>query len=545
MARFIVANRRPLSAQTPSNVANLAAFPFMLTATGTMGVSGASPSLADVDVTPADFVEKARGTFSDAKSKLATDLDIASISEPNATTGMWQIQLEGDADDLQKLLTKMPDDIIGEPALERHPASRSFRLLPLELAAKGRTLPPTGVGNAVNVVVHAYDKPLPGATASLVLTDSNGRGAQTLLSGTTESNGYVSLPYDPNLWMPMLLMIEPQHGFWNRWLTYPQRDISVDLQPLPKTGPIGWWHLAVSSGYSNKDHGAGIRIGVVDTGVGPHPYLSHVKSLGAVINGQYDPRPEAGLDAVGHGTHVSGIIAARPVQGSGDYVGIAQGADVVVIRVFPEQGNANQGDIAEAIQRLALDRVDVINLSLGGAQSSTIERDAVRMASNMGTLCIGAAGNNFGQPIMYPAGYPEVVSVSAVGVVGAYPAASMEAYSLPIQSDRYASNYLYLANFSNIGPEMTCTAPGVGIISTVPSRSEVAAPYAAQSGTSMACPIASAALATVLANDLVYRGLPRSQERVQRASTLLAASLKPLGLSPLYIGNGLSQAWPI
>src|SRR5262249_7549133 len=140
---------------------------------------------------------------------------------------------------------------------------------------------------------------------------------------------------------------------------------------------------------------------------------------------------QAAADVLGHGTHVSGIIGARPVEGSGDFAGLAEGAEIMVIRVFPQNGDANQGDIAEAIQRLATENCDLINLSLGGAQASDIERDAVRMAAARGSLCIAAAGNSFGQPIMYPAAYPEVAAVSAIGVVGAYPPGTLEAQSLP------------------------------------------------------------------------------------------------------------------
>jgi subtilisin family serine protease len=344
--------------------------------------------------------------------------------------------------------------------------------------------------------------------------------------------------------MPSLLMVEPDSGTWNWWQNYPQGSVSIDLQPLPKGGPLGWWHYLAGVQQDGARRGAGIRIGVVDTGLGSHPYLSHVKSLGAVINGAHDTSAKAGLDVLGHGTHVSGIMAARPPQGSNDYAGVASGADVSVIRVFPPQGEANQGDIAEAIDLLSEQGADLINLSLGGPQPSEIERDALRAAVGRGTLCIGAAGNNFGQPVMYPSAYPEVASVSAIGLAGIYPAGSMEAQSLPSQYDRYTADNLFIANFSNLGPQLICTAPGVGIISTVPAENGNAAPYAARSGTSMAAPVACGALASVLAQDTVYRDMKRGPERAQRAATILFASLRPLGLNPVYAGYGLSQAWP-
>jgi subtilisin family serine protease len=274
--------------------------------------------------------------------------------------------------------------------------------------------------------------------------------------------------------------------------------------------------------------------------------VEHVTSIGAITGGQYDPG--AGQDVVGHGTHVSGIIGARPVEGSGDYCGIADGAEIICIRVFTREGETNQGDVAEAIDRLVLEHdVHLINLSLGGTQPSQIEQDALRTALIFGTLCIAASGNNFSQPVMYPGAYPEALAVSAVGRVGAYPPSSLEAHScptLPTQLDRIGPYGLFVADFSNIGPQTSCTAPGVGIISTFPARPEVVAPYAAASGTSMAAPIVCASLATVLAQDANYHALPSRVERAQWASAVLLASLRPLGLSWVYVGGGLVQAWP-
>ena len=47
---------------------------------------------------------------------------------------------------------------------------------------------------------------------------------------------------------------------------------------------------------------AKIKIGVIDTGVGPHPYLDHVKKVGSILEGKFDP--SGGDDVTGHGSHV-------------------------------------------------------------------------------------------------------------------------------------------------------------------------------------------------------------------------------------------------
>ena len=121
----------------------------------------------------------------------------------------------------------------------------------------------------------------------------------------------------------------------------------------------------------------------------------------------------------------------------------------------------------------------------------------------------------------------------------------MAAHCLPLQADKFARVDCFLADFSDFGPEIFCAAPGVGVISTVPARAEAVAPYAGMSGTSMASPIVCGALATLLSHDRAYMGLPRVVRRAQWAAAKLAASLQPVGLSPLYVGGGVSRAWPI
>ena len=86
--------------------------------------------------------------------------------------------------------------------------------------------------------------------------------------------------------------------------------------------------------------GRGIRVGVVDTGAGPHPCLQHIASVGAFLGGNSLP-PGLGADVGEHGSHVSGTIGARPAE-TGHYAGIAPGCDLLTARVFtgPMAGRA-------------------------------------------------------------------------------------------------------------------------------------------------------------------------------------------------------------
>lgn len=78
--------------------------------------------------------------------------------------------------------------------------------------------------------------------------------------------------------------------------------------------------------------GNGIKIGIIDTGCGPDRALSHVTPVGAYIDGlRYGAGDTTDVDT--HGSHTAGIIGARPFS-SGDYAGIAPGAELFAMRVF-------------------------------------------------------------------------------------------------------------------------------------------------------------------------------------------------------------------
>ena len=270
------------------------------------------------------------------------------------------------------------------------------------------------------------------------------------------------------------------------------------------------------------------------------PHARHLR--GGLYQRRTRRAPAAANDVADHGTHIAGLLGARPSAASSDFAGIAPAAELVAARVYRDSAStASNGDIAAAIDALAHDhQCDLINLSLGGTDHSDIELDAVQAALAAGTLVLAAAGNA-GGPIDYPAAYPGVVAISALGLTGAFPANSVDALAVPSAADRFAGN-LFEAGFNNTGPHMACTAPGVGIVFTVPGGDPADAAYAAMSGTSMACPAVCAALATLLSADPNYRKLPRDIKRAQYAWNVLVRNLRRLGLNSTYEGYGVPTA---
>lgn len=216
---------------------------------------------------------------------------------------------------------------------------------------------------------------------------------------------------------------------------------------LPAVGTEDGWKITRGS--------KNIKIAVVDTGVD----LDHPDLKGRLIDGfnalDHNSPPE---DDNGHGTHVAGIIASDTNNGEG-VAGITWYNPIMPVKVMNSKGHGGSFDVAQGI-RWAVDHgANVINLSLGNYQTSSVLQDAIKYAQKKDVVVISAAGNDNTNQTSYPAAYPGVLGVAAVDFDG------------------------NRAKFSNYGDYVDVAAPGVDIPSTY-----VNGKYAALSGTSMAAP---------------------------------------------------------
>ena len=209
---------------------------------------------------------------------------------------------------------------------------------------------------------------------------------------------------------------------------------------------------------------SGQKVAVVDTGVdGGHPDLS-----GVVLPGYdaFTPGGDGRNDANGHGTHVAGIVAALTGNGAG-VEGLARGAKILPVKVLEDDGSGFSSDVAQGILWAIGNGATVINLSLGAPTTSAVVDQAIREAISKGVVVVAASGNEGakGNPVMWPAALPEVVSVGATDDTDAR------------------------ASFSGYGDWLDLVAPGVQIASTMNGE------YMYSSGTSMAAPYVSASAA--------------------------------------------------
>ena len=251
------------------------------------------------------------------------------------------------------------------------------------------------------------------------------------------------------------------------------------------------WYLkriGVPSAWKHTQ-GKGIVVAVIDTGVDArHADLKKNLLKGTdALNNDSDP-----TDPQGHGTSVSGIIAAVTNNKIG-VAGIAPQAKILPIRACSAVGentcdvDATTNAILYAVQQGA----DVINMSLGGTLPWPPQEAAILAATAAGSLLVASAGNETTPACGFPAANPAAICVGASdGLDG-------------------------IAVFSNYGVRLDVVAPGVGLWTT-----ERAGLYTSFQGTSAAAPVVSGVAAL-----LMSMGAPNVL-----AAQIMRATAKDLGL---------------
>jgi subtilisin family serine protease len=290
--------------------------------------------------------------------------------------------------------------------------------------------------------------------------------------------------------------------------------LGVGITHVHPDGQTNLWAVNASQAWAITKGDSSIYVAVLDTGVDPTQAQLGSK---VVVGGNecIEDRPLcSGLyDQNGHGTFVTGLIAAAAGDGVG-IAGLGWNTKVLDIKVLDSTGH---GDIPDEVNgiRTALDAsgVRVINLSWtdnacpSGTPASACtpdpqEQGAIESAVAHGVVVVAAAGGDNYPPSdepVYPADYPGVLSVAAgtdQGVVD------------PVDGGPYE-------DFSAYGNTANIAAPGINVLSTWYDGN-----YAVLSGTSFAAPLVAAAAALVMAADPKLTGPQVDTLLVQNASSL-------------------------
>lgn len=268
--------------------------------------------------------------------------------------------------------------------------------------------------------------------------------------------------------------------------------------------------------WEESNQGEGIVVAVIDTGVDTdHPDLKDQIIGGRNFTTDYNGNPDVYEDNNGHGTHVSGTIAAS--LNNDGVVGVAPKAKILSLKVLSGEGFGNYEWIISAINYAVEwrgpknERVRVISMSLGGPEDVPELHNAIKNAVSEGVSVVVAAGNEGDDredtfEYSYPGSYNEVIQVGAV------------------------NHDLDLAPFTNTNTEVDLVAPGVNVVSTYLDNK-----YASLSGTSMATPHVAGALALLI--NLSEKEFNRSLIETEIYAQLVRRTL-PLGFRKSSEGNG-------
>lgn len=197
--------------------------------------------------------------------------------------------------------------------------------------------------------------------------------------------------------------------------------------------------------------GLNVRVGIIDTGIDEEHSNTGQLRQSFVSAKDFTNSRYGYYDSHGHGTHVAGVVSAFDHS-------LATGSSLYIAKALGDDGSGSNTSVANAINWLVDEEVDIINMSLGSSSRSRLIGEAISRAASKGIISLAASGNDSGV-IGWPARESSAFSVGAI--------------------DRNKS----IAGFSNFGPNLDGVGPGVRIRSLYCNGG-----YAVLSGTSMATP---------------------------------------------------------
>ncbi len=263
--------------------------------------------------------------------------------------------------------------------------------------------------------------------------------------------------------------------------------------------------LGADIAHAKGFYGSGIGVAVLDSGILPHPdFVEKRNRIAAFVDfteesvcplcAQGQHRGAEFRDPAGHGTHVAGILGGDGNRSYGKYCGLAPECHIICCRVLDENGEGSAGSVRDAIHWVIAHKdeyeIRILNISFGSTESGntvTEELNAIaESAWDAGLVVVASAGNSGPMPgsVTAPGSAKKIITVGGEAV--------------ELKPGRGPTDECVMK------PELV--APSAGIMSTavyggatVNQRRRYS--YVRRSGTSMATPMVSGAIAVLLGCD--------------------------------------------
>jgi len=414
-----------------------------------------------------------------------------------------------------------PEAPIDEPSGEAWPGEYIVALEPSSDAVAAAQVRLVQTGDLVDQVTAC------GASTTLQVWRLRDRDAVLGYEMLADVPGILSI--EPN-WIVRAASIPPSPpAFPEEPFVFNDTYYAARQWPLQRSSFARAWQLVQEHGLTTQ----AVRVAVIDSGVD----FSHPDLTGRLLPGINYIAPSAPPnDDFGHGTHVTGIIAALANNG----IGVVGGAPDVEIDPLKMLGSTGGGTITNLIRAIcdAADRgADVINMSLeiptGAISQATVDsiQAAINYAYGEGSLLVAAAGNSSNGSILGPVYYPARLN-NVIAVAALTPENTRASYSaVGTQLDIAAGGGSFTTSVLSTWP---AAVPGKCIGSGRVLLMENGVYYCTEPGTSMAAPLVSAAAALLrsirpsLTNDAV--------------ETILEETARDIGLPLIEAGAGLLDA---
>jgi hypothetical protein len=301
------------------------------------------------------------------------------------------------------------------------------------------------------------------------------------------------------------LGIDPADIQFNYPVTIPElREVD------PQNGIVGFGsgalnYLGITT--DNSEWGRGVKIAVIDTGIGAHLSLT-----GEIQHINLVELPE-GVSPNSHGTSVASLIAGNHPN----MKGVAPAADLISVRVADETGYSNSFILAEGIIAAADAGAQIINISMGSEGDSRLVRQAVEYANAKGAVIFASSGNEGSSQSAFPAGDPNVFSVGAVDANGTH------------------------LNFSNTDSDLAFTAPGFEVRAAYPGDN-----VTSFTGTSGAVAFPVGAVAAIMSESAAPMNAQRAVEILQGHTNEagLPGSDPQFGIGIIDVGRAIQRDTP-